>query len=85
MAKYCCPQQLWWRLTLQRLRRVVPLPQQSVLGRHNVLIATVCLCRNSWPKRRRNVRLWAEVQPYTVHNGHEVLNPMWDRTILDVC
>ena len=74
---HCCTRQLWRGVTPQRLvvwhctqprsqsshgMKVLPLPQQPAPETPQRL-ETACHCRNSWPKRRRNVRLWAEVQP----------------------
>ena len=46
--------------------RVLPL-NSGLLGRRSVW-RPIRNCRNSWPKRRRNVRLWAEVQPTKSHH-----------------
>ena len=55
------PQQQWWRMTPQHRSNVFPLTQQSGPWTPQ-RPETVTLCRNSWPKRRRNVRLNAEIQ-----------------------
>ena len=57
-------------------------------GRRNVFRVTICLCRNSWPKRRRNVHMSQGTEAVTSHTAtsctirtrHEVLNSYDKRT-----